>query len=180
MIATTLIERVRLPRFETLRVTSHRSLQIWLGLAVLSLGVFVCVIDRLPALMALPESIPLFQPTVGLLGMVSRSLPAFVHVFAFSVRTAAFMGNRRYAALGASATWFLISSAFEFGQRSAIARRLVELMPSWLQKIPILDRSDAFFRHGTFDPLGLLSIVLAAFAIYVVIQRTQFRRTNHD
>lgn len=177
MTATTLIERVQLRRFKTLKVTSH-SLQIWLGLAALTLGVFVCVVGRPSALSVFPESIVLFEPTVRFFGMANQSLWAFVHVLAFSVRTAVFLGNGRYVALGASATWFLISSTFELGQQLTITPQLVEFVPSWLQ-IPILDRTAAYFRHGTFDFLDVVFITAGASAAYLVIEYIRLRRTSH-
>ena len=154
--------------------------QVWLGVAVLGFGVLVYVVDRPPGLTALPESITLFQPTVKSFGAMGQSLPAFAHVFAFSLLTMALLGGGRRAAIVVCSGWFFVNAAFELGQHSTIATKLAHLTPSWFEAIPILHRTDAFFLYGTFDPLDLLSIALGAFAAYVVMHRTQLRRTTHD
>lgn len=174
MTAGTLKERVQA------RVQAFPWPQIYLALAALGLGVLVYVVDRPPGATALPESITLFQPTVRFFGAVGQSLPAFAHVFAFSVLTAALLGGGRRAAITVCTGWFLVDAAFELGQHPAINAELAKLIPSWFEAIPILDRTDELFRYGTFDPLDLLSIALGAFAAYVVTQRMKLRRTSHD
>ena len=174
MIVDTSQARVR-PRVEVLPWP-----QICLALAALALGVLVYVVDRPPGLTALPDSITLFQPTVSFFGAVGQSLPAFVHVFAFSVLTAALLGGGRCAAITVCTAWFLVDAAFELGQHPATNAELAKLIPSWFEAIPVLDRTDDLFRYGTFDPLDLLSIILGAFAAYALTQRTQLRRISHD
>jgi hypothetical protein len=151
-----------------------------LGLAALGLGVLVYVVDRPPSLTALPESITLFEPTVTFFGAVGQSLPAFAHVFAFSLLTMALLGGGRRTAITVCAGWFLVDTASELGQHPAIAASLAGLTPSWFEAIPILHRTDDLFRYGTFDPLDLVSIALGVFAAYLVMQLTQLRRTSHD
>jgi hypothetical protein len=174
MTGGTLKERVQA------RVHAFPWPQIYLALAALGLGVLVYVVDRPPGATALPESITLFQPTVRFFGTVGQSLPAFVHVFAFSVLTMALLGSRHRVAIAVCTGWFLVDTAFELGQHPTINAELAKLIPSWFEAIPILDRTDQLFRYGAFDPLDLLSIALGAFAAYVVTQRTQLRRTSHE
>lgn len=178
MIATTLIERVQLPRFKTLQGTS-RSLQSWLTLLALAFGVFVYVVHRAASFSVPTESIPLFQPMVGFLAMLGGSLLPLVHVLVFSVRSAVFLGNGRYAALAASATWFLLSSAFELGEQSVIAPPLMGFIPSWLQKMPVLDRTAGYFHSTTFDLLDIVFITAGAVAVCLVIEYVRLRRTSH-
>ena len=121
--------------------------QIYLALAALGLGVLVYVVDRPPGATALPESITLFQPTVRFFGAVGQSLPAFAHVFAFSVLTAALLGGGRRAAITVCTGWFLVDAAFELGQHPAINAELAKLIPSWFEAIPILDRTDELFAR---------------------------------
>jgi hypothetical protein len=154
--------------------------QVGLGLAVLGLGVLVYIIDRPPGLTALPESLTLFQPTVTFFGALGQSLPAFAHVFAFSLLTAALLGGGRRTAMTICTSWFLVDAAFELGQHPTIATKLASLTPSWFEAIPILHRTNDFFLSGTFDAFDLLAMALGALAAYAVMQRTQLRRTNHD
>jgi len=178
MIATTLIERVQLPRFKTLQMTS-RSLQVWLSLVALALGVLVYVAHRAASFSVPTESIPLFQPMVGFLAMLGRSLLPLVHVLVFSVRSAVFLGNGRYAALTFSAMWFLLKSAFELGRQSVITSPLMEFIPSWLEKIPVLDRTAGYFHHATFGLLDIVFITAGVIAVCLVIGYVRIRRTNH-
>jgi hypothetical protein len=157
------------------RMARIRWFQVSLALAVLGLGVLVYLLDRPPGLTALPESITLFQPTARFFGALGQSLPEFAHVFAFSLLTIAFIGGGRRTAIAACSGWFLVDAAFELGQHPTIAPRLAHLTPSWFEAIPILNRTDDFFRYGTFDPLDLLFVALGALAAYVVVQRMQFK-----
>lgn len=178
MIATTLIEKVQLPRFKTLQMTG-RSLQIWLSLVALTLGVFVYVAHRAANFSVPIESMPLLQPMVGFLAMLGSPLLPLVHVFVFSVRSAVFLGNGRYAALAASATWFLLSSAFELGEQSVTAPALMEFIPSWLHKMPALDRTAGYFHNATFDLLDIVFITAGAVAVCLVIEYVRLRRISH-
>jgi hypothetical protein len=157
------------------RMTRIRWFQVGLALAVLGVGVLVYLLDRPPGLTALPESITFFQPTVRFFGVMGQSLPAFAHVFAFSLLTVALIGGGRGTTIGACTGWFLVDAAFELGQHPTIAPKLAHLTPTWFKAIPILNRTEHFFLHGTFDPLDLFSIALGALAAYIVVRRMQFR-----
>lgn len=154
--------------------------QICIGLVALGLGILVYVIDRPPGLTALPESLTLFQPTVRFFGAVGQSLPAFAHVFGFSLLTMALLGRGPGAAIAVCGGWALVNAAFELGQHPTIADELTRLIPSWFERLPILDRTQSFFSYGTFDSLDLLSIAIGALAAYVVKELTGVRRTSHD
>jgi hypothetical protein len=161
-------------------MTRGRWFQVSLALLALGLGTLVYMLDRPPGTTALPESITLFQPTVKFFGALGQSLPAFAHVFAFSLLTVAFIGGGRRSAIAACSGWLLVDAAFELGQHPTIAPKLAHLTPTWFEVIPILNRTDGFFRYGTFDPLDLLFIALGALAAYIVAQRTQVRRAGHE
>ena len=161
-------------------MTKIRWFQVSLALVVLGLGTLVYVIDRPPGLTALPESITLFHPTVKFFGALGQSLPAFAHAFAFSLLTIALVGGGRGVTIGACMSWFLVDTAFELGQYPTIASKLAHLIPAWFEAVPILNRTDTFFRYGTFDSLDLLSIALGALTAYVVAQQCVLRRTSHE
>lgn len=160
-------------------VTTNRALML-IGLTALLLGTLVYLIDRPPGETALPDSLNLYGHVPTLFGAVGQNLPAFAHVFAFSLATAALLGNGRYVALGASATWFIVNLAFELGQHPAIAPGLVQLIPARFENIPILARTQGYFLYGTFDLLDLLFIALGALAAYLVMQRIPLRRICHE
>ena len=113
-------------------------------------------------------------------GAVGQSLPAFAHVFAFSLLTIAVLGGGRRTAIVACSGWFLVDAAFELGQHPTLAAELARFIPSWFEGIPILHRTDDFFLAGTFDAFDLVAMALGALTAYWVMQRTQSRRTNHD
>ncbi len=157
-----------------------RWFEIGIALAALGLGALVYVLDRPPGLTALPQHLTLFKPTITVFGSLGQMLPAFVHVFAFSLLTMALIDGGRRVAILVCGGWFLVDSAFELGQYPAVATALGRFVPSWFEHLPILERTEGFFQSGTFDPLDLLAIALGAFAAYVVMQRTQLRRMSHD
>ncbi len=55
----------------------------------------------------------------------------------------------------------------------ALAPTLATLSPPWFSPIPILDKTQGYLLHGTFDPWGLLAIALAGLTVYVAIQITR-------
>lgn len=159
-------------------VTTNRVL-VLIGLTALLFGTLVYLTDRPPDATALPYSLNLYGLAPTLFGVVGQNLPAFAHVFAFSLLTAALLGNSRYVPLGASATWFFVNSVFEIGQHPAIAPWLSRLIPSWFENIPILARANGYFLYGTFDLLDLLFITLGALSAYLVLQQVRSRKAHH-
>ncbi len=153
--------------------------QLLIGLAALLLGTMVYVLDRPADQAFVPSAISLFASTPSVFGVVGRSLPAFAHVFAFSLLTAALLADAKKTAVIVCLGWFLVDAAFELGQRAPIAQWLSKLIPPWFAHLPILDKTGRYFLHGTFDPSDIFAIALGAFAAYLVIQNTR-RRERHD
>ena len=147
---------------------------IGISLFVLGLGVIVYVIDRPPGISALPDTITLFDAATSWLGPLGQSLPSFAHVFTFGILTTWLLGCGRSAAIYGCGGWLLTDCLFEIGQLPVIADYLSGLVPSWFDALPILDRSDNFFRYGTFDPVDLVFLVAGALAAYLVLRRLRF------
>ena len=55
----------------------------------------------------------------------------------------------------------------------ALAPILATLISSWFFPIPILDKTQGYLLHGTFDPWDLLAIALGGLAVYVALQKTR-------
>lgn len=155
-----------------------RWLEIGIVLAALGLGTLVYVFDRPPGFTALPAHVTLFQPTIAVFGSLGQMLPAFVHVFAFSLLTIALIDGGRRAAVLVCSGWFLMDSAFELGQYPPVGTALARFVPSWFEHLPILERTEGFFRYGTFDPLDLLSVAAGALAAYALIECRELRRAS--
>lgn len=148
-----------------------------LGLAVLLLGTAVYVLDRpWEQTIFVPAGLSQFNLTPAAFGLVGQSLPTFAHVFAFSLLTAALVSGERRAAIVICSGWFVVDAGFEFGQYPTIAAELLQVIPTWFEKLPGVRWTDDFFRHGTFDHLDLLSIALGAATAYTTIRWTQLRR----
>lgn len=130
-----------------------------IAVAALAVGVAIYVLDRPPgSAYLLPRSATLF-PDISLpFGIMGDWLPAFLHVFAFSLLTAALLSATRVAAAGACAAWWAIDSLFELGQHPAVSPHL----------------GAAYFVRGSFDPADLLATAvgaLCAFATLTLIRR---------
>ncbi len=54
----------------------------------------------------------------------------------------------------------------------ALAPTQATLSPPWFSPIPILDETQGYLLHGTFDPWDLLAIALGGLSVYVAIQKT--------
>ncbi|GMQ89840.1 MAG: hypothetical protein BMS9Abin10_0175 [Gammaproteobacteria bacterium] len=159
--------------------TKTNRAQLLIGLAALLLGTMVYLLDRPAEQAFVPNAISLFASTPSVFGVVGRSLPAFAHVFAFSLLTAALLVGAKKTAVTVSLGWFLVDAAFELGQRAPIAQWLSKLIPPWFAYFPILDKTGRYFLHGTFDPWDMFAIALGAFAAYLVIQKTRRRETHY-
>jgi hypothetical protein len=154
-------------------------IQVLLGVAALALGTLVYVIDRPPGGTALPDSINLYGTLPALFGAIGQSFPAFAHIFAFSLLTAACLGNGRYVAVGACTTWLLLDTAFELGQHPSLAPYLALVVPGWFQQIPILGRATGYFLNGTFDPWDLAAIFAGTLAAYATLTFITQRSVDH-
>lgn len=138
------------------------------GIALL-LGAAVYVLDRPPgSAWFLPAAWSLAGPAHPF-GVIAGQLPEFLHVFAFSLLTAAVLPATRRAAWASCAAWWLIDSLFEIGQHPTISP-ILTAMTSGLKGIPLLEKTPAYFARGVFDPLDLLAIALGALAAGFCIQ----------
>lgn len=135
----------------------------------LALGGLVYLADR-KACVAVPICSALggVQP---LFGAVGGSLPSFVHVFAFSLLTAAALPNRRRPWYSACAAWAVVNALFELGQHESLRGPLVSALHSLWGPSSIVKPVADYFTLGTFDPMDLLAVGLGAVAAAAVLRR---------
>lgn len=154
--------------------------RIVIGLAALGLGLLVYLVDRRPeqTYFLLRLGVPHNLPTGGspVFGLLGQNLPAFLHVFAFTLITGGILGCGMKGSMLVAASWLLTDAVFELGQRfPAWAEALI---PQWFDSLPVLESARLFFRAGTFDPLDLIAMALGALAAYGLLLITMERRRS--
>ncbi|MFH1934581.1 MAG: hypothetical protein ABIN18_23790 [Pseudomonadota bacterium] len=153
-------------------------LQVLIGLAGLGLGSLVYIIDRPPDYTYFVYSnsikINLHNTLPNIFGLVGNSLPAFIHVFAFILITAGFLGCRKRGAIIICLSWLLVDCAFELGQKFNMWSS--KIIPDWFIGIPFLENSKHYFLFGTFDFFDLAAITIGAVIAYFVLIVTMGRR----
>ena len=162
--------------------TKVNRLQILIGIASLLVGLLVYLIGRPPDtayfLAGWAKDISLYNKIPNMFGPISNTLPAFAHVFSFSLITAGILGSRKRGYLFICLFWLLIDGAFEMGQRySSIPLKFI---PSWFDGIPFLENTGNFFHFGTFDYLDLIAFVLGTIFAYIILTLTMERRKGYE
>lgn len=154
--------------------------QIFVAVVVLTAGVLVYLLDR-------PSSSVYFVPdwwsmpdqTLANFGTLGQHLPTFAHTFAFILLTTAVLSPLRRAALGICAAWVVVESLFEIAQGTVISAKIAANVPAWFSDWPLLDNVANYFVAGRFDPLDLVSIIIAAGAAYLTILYSTRRGFPH-
>jgi len=152
--------------------------QILIGGFVLLLGLILYLTQRPPDqtyfLYKFNFPLSLHHVLPKIFGPVANYLPAFIHVFAFTLITAGLLSCKKKGCLVICFTWFLIDFAFEIGQ--GFGDRSVAIIPKWFSDIPVLENTRAFLLRGTFDFVDLVAMALGALAAYFVFSVTMERR----
>lgn len=105
----------------------------------------------------------------GPLAIFADSFPAFIHVFAFSLLTAALLPISRRGAFIICGSWCLVNCLFELGQRYKELSSSV--VPNFFQDIPLFGLTQSFFKRGTFDLFDIAAFTLGAtFAFLFLLQ----------
>jgi hypothetical protein len=147
----------------------------WVGLAIIAVvaGSLVYVIDRpVPHVYLLPSVFAFSGSPRNVFGAIGASLPSFLHVFAFSLLTAAVVASRtaRTAAIIAGA-WCATDLLFEVGQHPALAPFIDASLPSWFASVPMLENVGPYFLRGSFDTADLAATIAGAAFAYLTIAR---------
>ena len=140
------------------------------ALIALLVGTAVYLLDRQP------ETVYFMADWMGrgdharpFFGALGGYLPAFIHVYAFTLLTVLVAAPSRAHALAICLFWLVVDSAFEFAQIGVVARAVADHVPGWFAGIPFLDNTSRYFLAGTFDVLDLYSIAAGSFAAYLTI-----------
>jgi hypothetical protein len=146
-------------------------LQVLAAVAALALGAALYIAGRPGGHVYLLASVPqLFSTTSRSLGGIGDFLPSFIHVFAFTLLSAAVLSPRTPGSTAAVvAAWCLTDGLFEFGQHPAVAPLIAALLPSWFDRVPLLENTGPYFLRGTFDPADLAAILAGAAVAFLTI-----------
>jgi len=153
-------------------------LQILIGVAGLSLGTLVYLIDRPPEatyfIYFSKINISLYNTFPNVFGVLGNSLPDFLHVFSFILLTAGLLSCQKKGALIISISWLSLDFLFELFQKyNALPLKII---PTWFKGIPFLENTTNYFSHGTFDIFDVIAIVFGAAIAYFILLTTNKRR----
>lgn len=145
----------------------------WATLAIMAMmaGWVVYAVDRpAPQVYLLPSVLAFSDSSRNFFGAIGASLPSFLHVFAFSLLTAAVVASRtpRAAAIIAGA-WCGTDLLFELGQHPALSAFIDASLPSWFASVPVLENVGPYFLRGSFDATDVAATVMGAALAYFTI-----------
>ena len=153
--------------------------QIIIGIVMLSLGTLIYVIDRSPIhtyfLYQGNLEFSLYQSLPNIFGSIGNNLPSFIHVFSFSLLTAGIVATQQRSYFFICGLWFFIDAAFEIGQ--GLINTGSTILASF-KGIPILENTESYFLHGTFDWHDLIASAIGAIVAYLVLKATIHKRSN--
>lgn len=140
---------------------------MFLGLAALTLGILVYVLDRPSgAVYFVPDSWRIADTTPLFFGKVGNYLPAFLHVLAFALFSAAIAG-RRYVGLICTG-WFIAEVFFELAQMDPVASQIASMLPGWFAGSPLLENISSHFLTGRFDAFDVLFLLLGCITAFII------------
>ncbi len=128
---------------------------------------------------AIPHSLEHWRVSIDGLIPFTGSLPDFLHTYAFILLTYVVLGadsikHLKYSIL----LWLILETAFELAQWPILSRLLLQQTEA--SDFPGLSLFRNFIQHGTFDPLDLVAIVLAAVAAYFTVNYIIHKGSNHE
>lgn len=101
----------------------------------------------------------------NLYGKLGIFAPEFFHPLALSLISMALVSSRKSRII-ICLLWFSVDSVFEFGQR--YGTELAQYLPTWFQKIPILENLRNYLVNGRFDVYDLMAIGLGSLAAFFI------------
>lgn len=144
----------------------------WIALGGLTLlaGAAVYLTDLRPGpVYFIPHGLPKIALGGSIPAVLHGCLPAFAHVFAFTLITAGVLTVSRKGGLIVALAWCVADIAFEVGQHPAIAPRITRYLPGWFSGIPFLENTRCYFSTGSFAAGDVISILLGALVAYSII-----------
>ena len=147
------------------------------GLLALCIGSLVYIVDRPPEhtflIAGCMPGITLHHCLPNLFGLLGNSLADFSHAFAFTMITAGILSCTGKGAILVALFWLSVDALFEIGQK--FSRTATDLLPSWLDAVPVLNRTSCFFQTGTFDWLDLAAIFMGAVSACLLLRIMETR-----
>ncbi|HSW51602.1 MAG TPA: hypothetical protein VLG93_00095 [Sulfuricaulis sp.] len=106
-------------------------LYVVLAVVALSVGVLVYLLDRPPEhTYFLSHALTPAHAPHAWFGVAGNYLPAFLHVYAFVLLTAAVAGSSNVRVIRIGVAWFVIASLFELGQHPAVSPLIAASLPA--------------------------------------------------
>jgi hypothetical protein len=159
---------------------SANGVQLGIGAFILSMVVVFYLFERpldgtwlftmLPLGLSGYGAVPRLPP------WLNESLPAFLHASSLTLATGSLLGPRVWEYVWVSVSWLLIHIIFELGQR--LDRRLVELAPVWVDRIPLVNHVRSHFGLGTFDAADILAAFLGCACGFGILMLTRSREAQ--
>jgi hypothetical protein len=156
---------------------SVNRIQILIGMTALSIGLMVYLYARPPDSALILKAIGVTiasRETFHLFNPISGQLPAFIHVFAFTLLTTGLLGCQTWKALWVCLFWLFVNVLFELGQ--IIEMHTVGKYSGAFDSIFGSGVLSNFFRSGTFDALDFIAMLLGAVAAIIIWRVTMQRR----
>ncbi len=164
-------------KFQSRHPTINKK-QITIGLIALFIGLLFYLVDRPPGeiyfVKRLVNGLSRFGRWPIIFGRLGANLPAFIHVFAFSLITAGIMACRIRGAIVICLGWGLIDILFEMGQKYHTA--VNRYIPEWFDGILFLENTRSYFRQGTYDINDIIATGIGGGVALLVIVITMNKK----
>jgi len=149
-------------------------------MVVLLVGTILYFVDRSPNdvyfVRHFGNNLSRFDMWPAIFGRLGGNLPAFVHVFSFSLISAGILTCRIRGAISICLTWMLVDILFEMGQKyHHIVNRLV---PEWFSGILFLENTRSYFGQGSFDINDIFATWFGAIIAFFVIVLTMNKKST--
>ncbi len=149
--------------------------QLFTGLAALAVGGIFYVFYRQPeAVYLMPSDASLYESTPQREGVFWNSFPSFLHTLAFIlITTGALNITNKVWGLIVCLFWLVIDILLEFGQNGNYNSAIIELIPDWFSKVPVLEVIEPYFLYGEFEISDILASALGAIFAYFIYIKTR-------
>ena len=150
-------------------------LQLFIGMAGLSIGTLIYLTDRSPESTYLTwhilHGLTLHTHFPDLFGILDRSMASFLHSFSFTMISAGITAASRRGCLLVALFWGSVNTLFEVGQYFDTA--VIKWIPDGFEGLFLLETLDDYFRAGTFDGYDLAAGIAGAGVGYWILVMTR-------
>lgn len=165
-------------------MNKRKNIYLYLAIAFLALfsGYLVYFVGRPgAAIYAIPAALETWVNVIPVFVEFSGPLPGFFHTYAFILLTFVVLGIYSRAYLYVSiAVWVCLEAVFEFAQHPMLNNAIASFVPTWFENIPLLELTESYFLLGTFHPMDLVAIFLAAIAVLLTVRAISGKDFYHD